>query len=161
MESDLSAFLLDLDGTLIAFEPGILSSCRAALRSLGHEPIRPWMLPRSSARRSKTSCASLDCECGAEAACGTHEHTGERRKVEPPKRVCGRVQRCCGRFQMMANHRCRLARRLRMPARIVLPCLSELFHSCFASFCRSDEVASLYGNEHLNQSADLGQKRHC
>ncbi|WP_454855557.1 HAD hydrolase-like protein [Rhizobium binxianense] len=32
-----SAILLDLDGTLIDSEPGILSSCRAALRSLGHE----------------------------------------------------------------------------------------------------------------------------
>lgn len=32
-----SAILLDLDGTLIASEPGILSSCRAALRALGHE----------------------------------------------------------------------------------------------------------------------------
>ncbi|KQQ35674.1 MAG: HAD family hydrolase [Oxalobacteraceae bacterium] len=31
------AILLDLDGTLIASEPGILSSCRAALRSLGHD----------------------------------------------------------------------------------------------------------------------------
>ncbi|MGV2184096.1 HAD hydrolase-like protein [Rhizobium rhizogenes] len=37
MSSDFSAILLDLDGTLIASEPGILSSCRAALRSLGHE----------------------------------------------------------------------------------------------------------------------------
>lgn len=37
MEPDFPAFLLDLDGTLIASEPGILSSCRAALRSLGHE----------------------------------------------------------------------------------------------------------------------------
>ncbi len=32
-----SAILLDLDGTLIDSEPGILSSCRAALRALGHE----------------------------------------------------------------------------------------------------------------------------
>jgi phosphoglycolate phosphatase len=31
------AILLDLDGTLIASEPGILSSCRAALRTLGHD----------------------------------------------------------------------------------------------------------------------------
>jgi len=29
--------LLDLDGTLIDSQPGILSSCRAALRALGHE----------------------------------------------------------------------------------------------------------------------------
>jgi phosphoglycolate phosphatase len=35
--SDASV-LLDLDGTLIDSEPGILSSCRAALRALGHEP---------------------------------------------------------------------------------------------------------------------------
>lgn len=31
------AILLDLDGTLIASEPGILSSCQAALRALGHD----------------------------------------------------------------------------------------------------------------------------
>lgn len=37
LSSDLSAILLDLDGTLIASEHGILSSCRAALRFLGHE----------------------------------------------------------------------------------------------------------------------------
>jgi phosphoglycolate phosphatase len=30
--------LLDLDGTLIDSQPGILASCRAALRTLGHEP---------------------------------------------------------------------------------------------------------------------------
>ncbi|MDP3749397.1 MAG: HAD hydrolase-like protein [Phenylobacterium sp.] len=30
--------LLDLDGTIIDSQPGILSSCRAALRALGHEP---------------------------------------------------------------------------------------------------------------------------
>jgi phosphoglycolate phosphatase len=32
------AVLLDLDGTLIDSYPGILASCRAALRALGHEP---------------------------------------------------------------------------------------------------------------------------
>lgn len=32
------AILLDLDGTLIDSEPGILSSCHAALRALGHTP---------------------------------------------------------------------------------------------------------------------------
>ena len=37
MSSTLPAILLDLDGTLIASEPGILSSCRAALRVLGQE----------------------------------------------------------------------------------------------------------------------------
>jgi phosphoglycolate phosphatase len=30
--------LLDLDGTLIDSQPGILASCHAALRALGHEP---------------------------------------------------------------------------------------------------------------------------
>ena len=30
--------LLDLDGTLIDSQPGVLASCLAALRSLGHEP---------------------------------------------------------------------------------------------------------------------------
>src|SRR5258707_9794727 len=30
--------LLDLDGTLIDSQPGILASCQVALRALGHEP---------------------------------------------------------------------------------------------------------------------------
>ena len=30
--------LLDLDGTLIDSQPGIVASCRAALRALGHDP---------------------------------------------------------------------------------------------------------------------------
>src|SRR5262249_9947830 len=30
--------LLDLDGTLVDSQPGILASCRAALRALGHDP---------------------------------------------------------------------------------------------------------------------------
>jgi phosphoglycolate phosphatase len=38
MSSAAPAILLDLDGTLIDSQPGILSSCRAALRALGHEP---------------------------------------------------------------------------------------------------------------------------
>ena len=33
-----ASVLLDLDGTLVDSAPGILSSCRAALRALGHEP---------------------------------------------------------------------------------------------------------------------------
>jgi len=32
------SILLDLDGTLIDSHPGILASCLAALRALGHEP---------------------------------------------------------------------------------------------------------------------------
>jgi phosphoglycolate phosphatase len=38
MFSPTPVFLLDLDGTLIDSQPGILSSCRAALRALGHVP---------------------------------------------------------------------------------------------------------------------------
>ncbi|WP_332698582.1 MULTISPECIES: HAD hydrolase-like protein [Alphaproteobacteria] len=38
MLSTTPTVLLDLDGTLIDSEPGILSSCRAALRALGHTP---------------------------------------------------------------------------------------------------------------------------
>jgi phosphoglycolate phosphatase len=34
----LCSVLLDLDGTLIDSQPGILASCLAALRTLGHEP---------------------------------------------------------------------------------------------------------------------------
>jgi phosphoglycolate phosphatase len=45
-----SSVLLDLDGTLIDSHPGILASCRVALRALGHEPdetrdIRPIIGP--------------------------------------------------------------------------------------------------------------------
>jgi phosphoglycolate phosphatase len=38
MVSPTPTILLDLDGTLIDSQPGILSSCRAALRALGHTP---------------------------------------------------------------------------------------------------------------------------
>jgi phosphoglycolate phosphatase len=38
MSSPTPSFLLDLDGTLIDSQPGILSSCQAALRTLGHVP---------------------------------------------------------------------------------------------------------------------------
>ena len=34
----MCSVLLDLDGTLIDSYPGILASCLAALRALGHEP---------------------------------------------------------------------------------------------------------------------------
>ena len=34
----ICSVLLDLDGTLIDSQPGILASCLAALRALGHEP---------------------------------------------------------------------------------------------------------------------------
>jgi phosphoglycolate phosphatase len=38
MSSHTSSVLLDLDGTLIDSQPGILTSCRVALRALGHVP---------------------------------------------------------------------------------------------------------------------------
>ncbi len=38
MSSSIPSVLLDLDGTLIDSQPGILASCRVALRALGHEP---------------------------------------------------------------------------------------------------------------------------
>jgi phosphoglycolate phosphatase len=38
MSSYTPSVLLDLDGTLIDSQPGILTSCRAALRALGHVP---------------------------------------------------------------------------------------------------------------------------
>lgn len=38
MTTTAPAILLDLDGTLVNSQPGILSSCRAALRALGHDP---------------------------------------------------------------------------------------------------------------------------
>jgi len=37
MSNDTPTILLDLDGTLIDSQPGILSSCKVALRALGHE----------------------------------------------------------------------------------------------------------------------------
>lgn len=36
--SPACSVLLDLDGTLVDSQPGILASCRVALRALGHEP---------------------------------------------------------------------------------------------------------------------------
>lgn len=36
--TQIPSVLLDLDGTLIDSQPGILASCLAALRALGHEP---------------------------------------------------------------------------------------------------------------------------
>jgi phosphoglycolate phosphatase len=41
------AVLLDLDGTLIDSRPGILASCLAALRALGHEPDGPLDVSRA------------------------------------------------------------------------------------------------------------------
>ena len=38
MAASIPSVLLDLDGTLIDSQPGILASCQAALRALGHEP---------------------------------------------------------------------------------------------------------------------------
>ncbi len=38
MASPTPTILLDLDGTIIDSQPGILSSCQAALRALGHVP---------------------------------------------------------------------------------------------------------------------------
>src|SRR5262245_50811741 len=35
---EIHAVLVDLDGTLVDSEPGILASCHVALRALGHEP---------------------------------------------------------------------------------------------------------------------------
>ncbi len=40
----MRTILLDLDGTIIDSQQGILSSCRAALRALGHEP--PELAPK-------------------------------------------------------------------------------------------------------------------
>jgi len=39
--------LLDLDGTLIDSQPGILASCLAALRALGHEPDETLHIKRT------------------------------------------------------------------------------------------------------------------
>src|SRR5258708_20289708 len=39
--------LLDLDGTLIDSHPGILASCLAALRALGHEPDETFDIKRT------------------------------------------------------------------------------------------------------------------
>src|ERR1700755_1187745 len=39
--------LLDLDGTLIDSYPGILASCLAALRALGHEPDETFDIRRA------------------------------------------------------------------------------------------------------------------
>ncbi|WJH38645.1 hypothetical protein N7E02_04450 (plasmid) [Aliirhizobium terrae] len=56
LANDLPAILLDLNGTLIASELGILSSCRAALRELGHD-IDPTMDIASSSARQSTAAS--------------------------------------------------------------------------------------------------------
>jgi phosphoglycolate phosphatase len=45
--------LLDLDGTLIDSYEGILASCLAALRTLGHEPDETLDIRPTIGRRSK------------------------------------------------------------------------------------------------------------
>ena len=45
--------LLDLDGTLIDSHPGILASCLAALRALGHEPDETLDIRRTIGPGSK------------------------------------------------------------------------------------------------------------
>jgi phosphoglycolate phosphatase len=45
--SPACSVLLDLDGTLIDSQPGILASCLAALRALGHEPNEPLDVKRA------------------------------------------------------------------------------------------------------------------
>jgi phosphoglycolate phosphatase-like HAD superfamily hydrolase len=53
--------LLDLDGTLIDSQPGILASCRAALRALGHEPDETLDIKRAILR-------TRDCSARPEEA---------------------------------------------------------------------------------------------
>jgi hypothetical protein len=50
--------LLDLDDTLIDSQPGILASCLAALRALGHEPDETLDIRHAIGPRSKMRCNS-------------------------------------------------------------------------------------------------------
>ena len=45
--SAIRSVLLDLDGTLVDSQPGIVSSCAAALRALGHQPGDPREIQRA------------------------------------------------------------------------------------------------------------------
>jgi phosphoglycolate phosphatase len=45
--SPTRSVLLDLDGTLVDSQPGIVASCAAALRALGHEPGDPLEIKRA------------------------------------------------------------------------------------------------------------------
>ncbi|RYF08553.1 MAG: hypothetical protein EOO77_25065 [Oxalobacteraceae bacterium] len=75
------AILLDLDGTLIDSQPGILSSCRTALRALGHVPGPMQNLsavigpPMDDVMRFLL--APYPNECYIEGVLHRHAHTAE------------------------------------------------------------------------------------
>jgi phosphoglycolate phosphatase len=74
--------LLDLDGTLIDSQPGILASCLAALRALGHEPdetldIRRFIGPPLEDVMRVLLQSYADDRVG-EAVAAYRQHYGER-----------------------------------------------------------------------------------
>ena len=76
-----SSVLLDLDGTLIDPHSGILASCVAALRALGHEPdetldIRPFIGPPIDGTMQILLQPYADDRVG-EAVAAYREHYGE------------------------------------------------------------------------------------
>jgi Haloacid dehalogenase-like hydrolase len=73
--------LLDLDGTLIDSHPGILASCLAALRALGHEPDETLDIKHSIGPPLEDMMQILLQSCGddrvGEAVAAYRQHCGE------------------------------------------------------------------------------------
>lgn len=73
--------LLDLDGTLIDSQPGILASCLAAMRALGHEPDETFDIRRFIGPPIKDVMRALLLPYGddrvAEAVASYRRHYGE------------------------------------------------------------------------------------
>lgn len=88
----MATILLDLDGTLVDSEPGIVSSCRAALLALGHEPepsvdftalIGPpiedgmrWLLERHGDDRVTEAVAAYRADYGERGLFGSLPYAG-------------------------------------------------------------------------------------
>jgi phosphoglycolate phosphatase len=73
--------LLDLDGTLVDSQPGILASCLAALRALGHEPDETLDIKRFIGPPLEDAMQGLLQTCGddrvGEAVAAYRRHYGE------------------------------------------------------------------------------------
>ena len=82
MSLAIPSVLLDLDGTLIDSQPGILASCKAALRALGHEPAPLFDLAAAIGPPIDDVMRLLLAPYGddrvAEAVVAYREHYGER-----------------------------------------------------------------------------------
>jgi phosphoglycolate phosphatase len=111
--------LLDLDGTLIDSYPGILASCHAALRALGHEPDEAFDLrhsigpPLEEIMRSilqsygddrvDEAVAAYRRHYGEHGYLGSVPYPGVRRSLEEMKRGGVRVYLATSKRAVFAN----------------------------------------------------------